>query len=82
MYKCQVTGQFSRPGEKVNKIVVATRPRIYKETFRNEETRELETVEVGYGWEVVKEVNASEAGLKLWNVMSPIEREVFVKSLG
>ena len=82
MFKCQVTKNFSKPGEKMNKIVIATRSRIYKETFRNEETRELETVEVGYGWEVVKEVNASEAGLKLWNVMSPIEREVFVKSLG
>jgi hypothetical protein len=77
-----ITGNMSRLGEKANKIVVATRPRIYKKTFLNEETRELETVEVGHGWEVVKEINASEAGLKLWNVMSPIEREVFVKSLG
>ncbi|CAB4196719.1 hypothetical protein UFOVP1290_239 [uncultured Caudovirales phage] len=81
MYKCQVTGQFSRSGEKMNKIVVSTRSRVYKDTFRNEDTREWETVDVGYGWEIVKEITASDSGLKLWNAMSQIERDVFVKSL-
>jgi len=81
MYKCIITGKMSRSGEKMNKIVVATRSRVYKETFRNEDTREWETVDVGYGWEIVKEITASDSGVKLWNSMTPDERNAFAKSL-
>jgi hypothetical protein len=67
MYKCQVTGRMSRPGEKCNKIVTATRERIYYTKFRNEETGRWEDVEVGRGWEIVKEINATDEAFKQWD---------------
>lgn len=81
MYKCAITKQFSRAGEKMNKIVVSTRSRVYQQKFRNEDTREWETVDVGYGWEIVKEISASDSGVKIWNSMTPDERNEFAKSL-
>ena len=98
MYICQVTGKYSRqgkpgptdkeghvtqiPGEKLNKIVIATRERIYTKWVKNEETHKYEEVEAGRGWEIVREINASDEGLALWNSWSPEERAVFVKHLG
>lgn len=97
MYICQVTGKYSRqgrpgpldkegyptqiPGEKLNKIVVATRERIYTRRVKNEETGRWEDVEIGRGWEIVREINASDEGLALWNSWTPEERAEFVKGL-
>lgn len=66
MFKCFVTNRMSKPGEKVNKIVVKTRDKIYYAWFRNEETGKFEQVEIGRGNEIVSEVNASDEGLRLW----------------
>lgn len=97
MYICQVTGKFSRqgrpgpldkegyptqiPGEKLNKIVVATRERVYTKWIKNEETHKYEEVEIGRGWEIVREINASDEGLALWNSWSPEERAIFLQHL-
>ena len=112
MYICQVTGKYSRqgrpgpldkdgnpthiPGEKLNKIVVATRERIYTKWIRNDDKAESLSPElilnqsndrkwlevfVGRGWEIVREINASDEGLALWNSWSPEEREVFLQHL-
>jgi hypothetical protein len=91
MFKCQVTGKFSRQGnqaahppvagEKLNKIVVATRERVYTRWVKNEETLKWEEVVIGHGWEIVREINASEEGVKLWESWTPEEREVFLKHL-
>lgn len=97
MYKCEITGKFSRqgrpgpldkegyptqiPGEKLNKIVVATRERIYTKRVKNEETRQWEEIEIGRGWEIVREVNASDEGLAIWNTWTPEERQAFVENL-
>jgi len=98
MYKCQVTGKYSRqgrpngpkdenghptsiPGEKLNKIVVQTRERVYTKRVRNEETGEWEKVEIGRGWEIVREINASDEGVALWNSWTEEERAVFLKHL-
>lgn len=97
MYICQVTGKYSRqgkpgptdkeghttniPGEKLNKIVVATRERVYYKWVKNEETNKWEEVECGRGWEIVREINASDEGLALWNSWTPEERTEFVKHL-
>ncbi len=67
MYKCEVTNKFSKPGELLNRIVVETRERIYFKEVLNEETRRMETVEVGRGWEIVKEIRATDEGVKIWN---------------
>ena len=78
MYICQVTGRQSKPGQKLNKLVVKTRDRIYTRWVRNEDTREWEEIEIGRGWEIVREINASQEGLDLWNSWSPEERELFL----
>lgn len=79
MYYCQVTNELSKPGEKLNKIVIEQRERIYKERIFNEETRKMEDVIIGYGWEIVREINASDEGLRLWSTMDADERSHFVK---
>jgi len=97
MYKCEVTGKYSRqgrpgpldkdgyptqiPGEKLNKIVVATRERIYTKRVKNEETGRWEDVEIGRGWEIVREINASDEGVAVWNSWTPEERQNFVENL-
>jgi hypothetical protein len=81
MFICQVTGKHSERGEACNKIVVATRERVYTKRVKNEDTNKWEDVEVGRGWEIVREINASEEGVQVWNELTPEERTMFVKSL-
>lgn len=61
MFYCQVTGKLSKPGDKCNKIVVERRERLYK--------RDGEVI--ARGWEVVREINATDEGLALWNKNQP-----------
>jgi len=58
MFRCAITGKLSKPGEKMNKVVVETR----EKTYTDPETGEV----VGKGWEIVKEVSVSDEGLKIW----------------
>lgn len=97
MYICQVTGKYSRqgkpgavdkeghvtsiPGEKLNKITIATRERVYTRWVKNEETHKYEEVEAGRGWEIVREISASDEGLALWNGWNEDERAAFLKRL-
>lgn len=67
--------------EKLNRIVVQTRERIYTKWVKNEETGKREEVEIGRGWEIVREINASDEGLALWNSWTPEERQYFVENL-
>lgn len=70
-----------RAPEKLNKIVVATRERIYTRWVRNEETNKWEEVFVSRGTEIVREINASDEGVQLWDSWSPEERAIFLKHL-
>jgi len=81
MFYCEVTGVLSKSGEKPVKLTVERRDRIYTRRVKNEETREWETIEVGKGWEIVKELNVSSAGLQEWNQMSEVQRTDFVTAL-
>ncbi len=81
MYICQVTGKQSKAGEGQHKIVVQTRDRIYTRRVKNEETNKWEDVEVGRGWEIVREISASSEGLALWESWSPEERAIFLQNL-
>lgn len=81
MYICQVTGRQSKSGQKLNKLVVKTRDKIYTRWVRNEDTREWEEIEIGRGFETVREINASQEGVELWNSWSPEERELFLKQV-
>lgn len=61
MFRCQVTGKLSKIGEKCNKIVTERRERLYK--------RDGEVI--ARGWEVVREISATDEGLALWNKNQP-----------
>jgi hypothetical protein len=81
MYLCQVTGKVSEPGEKLNKIVVQTRSKTYRESRYNEEIRRYETVDVGQGVEIVREIDASDEGVSRWEAMSDSDRKYLVEQL-
>lgn len=96
MYICQITGNQSKHGEKLNKVVVQTRERVYTRWVRNDDKSEgidrtlvvnesadrkwLE-VFVAKGWEIVRELNASQEGADLWASWTPEEREMFLKHM-
>jgi hypothetical protein len=75
MYLCQITNKFSKPGEKLNKVVIETRSVQYKNW-----DREAEEEWFSYGNEIVKEINASDAGRELWDSWSEEDRKLFVAS--
>jgi hypothetical protein len=75
-FRCQITNRLSEPGEKCNKITVQTRPQTYKH-----KDRETEEEWFSYGTEIVREVNATAQGLRLWESWSEAERESFLKRL-
>ncbi len=79
MYKCEITGKMSKPGDKLRKVVAVTRQREYKERVYNEETRRSEELVVGHGWEIVRELNASQEGEAIWNSMTPDDQAAWVK---
>jgi deoxyribose-phosphate aldolase len=67
MFKCQVTGKISKPREKMNRIVIATRDKVY--TKKILEDGELVELEIGRGYEIVKEIAATDEGLRIYNQM-------------
>lgn len=96
MYVCQITGKQSKHGEKLNKVVVATRERVYTRWVRNDEnaanisselivdhSRDNKWLEVfvAKGWEIVRELNASQEGVDLWASWTHEEREMFLKHM-
>jgi hypothetical protein len=62
--------------EKLNKIVIETREVEYKHW-----DREAEEEWYSYGTEIVREINASDAGLALWNSWNEDTRKMFVRQL-
>lgn len=79
MFRCALTGRMSKPGEKSFRLTVSTRPRVYVETRLNEETRKKEEVEVGSGFEIVKEIVVSEEGLSRWSEMTEEHKARFAE---
>ena len=79
MFYDQVTGKLSKSGEKMHKIVTQKRDRVYTKKVRDEETKKMVVVEIGRGWEVVKEINATEDGVRLWNEANPNGPETVVQ---
>lgn len=76
MFRCEVTGVQSKEGEKPHRLVVETRPRQYRHW-----DREAEEEWFSNGSEVVREVIASDEGLRLWNSWSDEDRAAFAKGL-
>ena len=76
MYRCMITNRLSHPGDKLHKIVAATRPQTYKHW-----DHEAEEEWFSHGSEIVLELNASEEGVRQWESWTPEERESFLKRL-
>lgn len=81
MYNCQITGNQSKPGEKLNRLVVATRARTYTKWVRNEETNKWEEVFLSTGTEIVREINACHEGVDLWKSWTPEEQARFLQHM-
>ena len=79
MFICQVTGKVSQVGEKLNRLVVKTRPRVYTRKEKDLETGEWVETLVGRGFEIVKELQATEEGLVEWQNMTDAQREEHLK---
>jgi hypothetical protein len=81
MFRCEITGKVSQPGEKLNKVIAITRPKTYTKWVRDEESHTPRWVEVpaGTGFEPVLELSLSQEGLNLWNSWTPEERALFLK---
>lgn len=62
MFRCQLTGKCSKPGEKMQRIVIQTRPKTYRENRYVDGVWQM--VEVGSGFETVKELCLTEAGVQ------------------
>lgn len=80
MFQCQVTGRMSEHGQKCNKIVVEKRDRIYMTKVRNEETGRWEDVELGRGWEIVREISATDTGVQTWEKMDEEARKLLLNT--
>jgi hypothetical protein len=76
MFKCQITGKLSKPGEKLRKVVSEKREKTYFRRIRDMETGKLNTVEAGKGWEIAKELSVSEEGEKIWLETHPLDQAV------
>jgi len=81
MFICQITGKVSKPGEKLNKITVETRERVYTQKQRDTENGEWVTVEIGRGWEIVKQLKLSDEGVNIWNSSTQLERVNILENL-
>ena len=81
MYYCKVTGKMSAEGEKLNKIVIATREKTYHRWVRDEDTKRWSEIECGTGFETVKEIDATNEGVALYESWTPEEKAAFIKHL-
>lgn len=73
MYRCMITGNYSREGEKLNKITIETRIKEYKHW-----DREAEEEWFTKGSEIVREIDASAAGVRVWESWNEEEKAAFV----
>jgi hypothetical protein len=80
MYRDQICNRLSKPGEKLIKLVVLTRPKQYYKWVKNEETREYEEVEAGRGHETVRELSVSQEGKDIWLAWNADQRAAWLKN--
>ena len=67
MFYCQVMKRMSKPGEKMNRIPIVNRERVYTQQVWEE--GELVEIETGKGSEIVREIASTDEGVKLYNEM-------------
>jgi len=59
--------RMSKPGEKMNRIPIVNRERVYTQQVWEE--GELVEIETGKGSEIVREIASTDEGVKLYNEM-------------
>lgn len=69
MFKCEITGKFSKPGDKAIRLVTQRRERFYFEVKGRQEEESDEPI--GSGWEIVKEITVTLEGLRQWTESHP-----------
>lgn len=57
MYKCGACKKSTKLGEKIKRVIMATRPKSYFMKVKDEKTRKWSTVKVGEGSEIVSEIS-------------------------
>jgi len=62
MFRCQVTGKLSKPGEKSVKVVLTKRPRQY---WNNLPEGDPDRKVIAEGWEIVEELTVSKETARL-----------------
>lgn len=70
MFKCAITGKFSKHGDKPIRLIVERRVREYKDIYVDDDGNKHEQI-VGRGWEVAKEIDVTLAGLGTWVQRNP-----------
>lgn len=75
MFFCQILKKASLKNEKLNRITIVTRPKVYTKFIKDEETNQWVEIEVAKGFEIVKEVAACAEGVVAWNSLTDSERD-------
>jgi hypothetical protein len=70
-----LTKKQSKLGEKINKVVTTRRDKVYTEKHFDHESNKYIDVEIGRGWEIVKELSLTGEGLRLWEQMNTPKEE-------
>jgi hypothetical protein len=68
MFRCEITGKVTKPGEKMKKLVMETRERVYYDE---------DGYEIGRGSEIVKEISVSEDAYRKYIEEHPEKAPVF-----
>jgi len=81
MFKCQVLGIQSKLGEKCHRLVISRESKDYYDWRLDEETDKYVWTKIGTGWQIKREINATQEGVEAYNSWTPEQQETFAKSL-
>jgi hypothetical protein len=76
MFKDQITGRLSRPGDACHRLITKIAKRDYTRRVLNEETNQMETVVISSGFEIVEELRTTKDGEAQWVAAHPNGPEV------
>jgi hypothetical protein len=72
MFRCELSGRQSLPGQKPINLVIARKHRTYNKTIYNLEERTIETIKnASRGWEIVKALTVCESAAQEWTAAHP-----------
>lgn len=71
MFKCAITGKFSPRNVKPIRLITERRTREYVESHVDEDDGIRRERTIGWGWEIVKEIDVTLEGLGKWCATHP-----------